>query len=1158
MKKAIFFFVLSFCLSNTYSQLEAANWYFGWNAGVNFSSGNPIALNDGALHTNEGCSSISDAFGNLLFYTDGITVWNRNHQPMPNGSGLLGDDDSTQSGLIVPQPNTPGIYYVFTVDKQAGNKGMNYSEVDMSLNGGLGDVTSKKNINLIPRSLEKVTAVKNQGGSGIWVIGHPWDSNKFYAYLVTDSGINIVPVESITPLTLTFPPGSDGTNSSGGQLKVSPDGTKIGMCSINIGSHLFDFDPQSGLVSNMVQISSRRLDYGIEFSPSGNVLYVSWGTGNGSGELYQYNVNESDIVASEVLIAKDYNLGYALQLAIDGKIYTTDSGAYLSSIDNPNVLGMGCNFNFRSVDLNGRWVRAGLPPFIQSFFYVDLDIRNLCFGDVTEFYPNSTGSTITSIFWDFGDGNTSALETPTHIYSLPGDYTVSVTVNTTTGSTTDTKDITINKTPVANLVTDFEICSVLPNYEFDLSTKDLEVLDGQAATDFTISYYPTMADAQNETNPLSTLYTNTNPTETIFARISNTQNPTCYDTTSFDLILKEAPTLNPVGDWTVCDTDADGFYDFDLSQMDSQILNGQSSSTFSVTYYTTQTDADAATNTLGANYRNTNSPEQVFFRIKNSLYPECHKTGIFNIEVITTAIANDPTDIEICDDNNDGISVFNLFVKDAEILSLQKPASFNVSYHVSQIDADAGANPLEKTAYTNTAAYNQTIFARVSNNGNYECYDTVSFSLRIFDSAVVQNVTDWQVCDDNNDGTYDFDLREKNTEILGGQSAADFKITYYETQSDTDANSNGVAGTFQNTDNPQRVFYRIENSENAACFETASFVLEVFETPTAGIPLPIVACDENESGIKTFDLSVKDAEVLNGQNPNTFIVSYFASQNDADYNQNPLPKEAYTNSQLNETIYARLYNINGVDCFDTTKFEINLKPLPQPNLEETYVICPDSPELIIDGGDFETWSWRNDSGIELETARNISITDLGDYTLTVTHKTNDITCEKTIPFEVVSSGAPEDFTTEIGDPSDNVSIIVNTIGTGEFEYSTDGENFQDGNRLEVFPGTRTVYVRDKFLCRTISKKVIALGYQKFFTPNNDGTHENWNIIGAYNYPESQLYIYDRYGKLLQQVSPMTAGWDGSYNGLPLPESDYWFRYIFDGGKVFTGHFSLKR
>ncbi|WP_430909518.1 T9SS type B sorting domain-containing protein [Maribacter sp. 2-571] len=87
---------------------------------------------------------------------------------------------------------------------------------------------------------------------------------------------------------------------------------------------------------------------------------------------------------------------------------------------------------------------------------------------------------------------------------------------------------------------------------------------------------------------------------------------------------------------------------------------------------------------------------------------------------------------------------------------------------------------------------------------------------------------------------------------------------------------------------------------------------------------------------------------------------------------------------------------------------------------------------------------------------------------------------------------------------------------------------------------------------------IALGYQKFFTPNGDNSNEHWNIIGGEAFPESQLYIYDRYGKLIAQVTRSSLGWDGTFNGNPLPESDYWFQYRYNDGKVFKGHFSLKR
>ncbi len=183
---------------------------------------------------------------------------------------------------------------------------------------------------------------------------------------------------------------------------------------------------------------------------------------------------------------------------------------------------------------------------------------------------------------------------------------------------------------------------------------------------------------------------------------------------------------------------------------------------------------------------------------------------------------------------------------------------------------------------------------------------------------------------------------------------------------------------------------------------------------------------------------------------------------------------------------------------------------------------------------------------------------MGDYTLTVTQTQNGITCEKTVAFEVVSSGAPEDLTTEIIGFSDTVTLEIDATGFGDFEYSVDGIDFQSDPRFEVFPGEHTVYVRDVFLCRTLSKQIIALGYQKFFTPNGDGNNEYWNVIGTEKYPGSLLHIYDRYGKLIKQISPMGTGWDGTYNGILLPSSDYWFRYVYDQGKVFTGHFSLKR
>ena len=113
MKKTLIISFL-FCLNLLFSQGEANIWYFGQNAGIDFNSGSPVALYNGQMSTLEGCAVMSTNSGQLLFYTDGVTVWDRTHQVMPNGTGLLGNFSSTQSGIIVPNPTDSTIFYIFT------------------------------------------------------------------------------------------------------------------------------------------------------------------------------------------------------------------------------------------------------------------------------------------------------------------------------------------------------------------------------------------------------------------------------------------------------------------------------------------------------------------------------------------------------------------------------------------------------------------------------------------------------------------------------------------------------------------------------------------------------------------------------------------------------------------------------------------------------------------------------------------------------------------------------------------------------------------------------------------------------------------------------------------------------------------------------------
>lgn len=395
-----------------FTQNEANIWYFGNNAGLDFNSGVPVALTDGQMATEEGCASIANSNGQLQFYTDGSTVWNRNHTIMSNGSGLNGNFSSTQSAIIVPKPSSSNIYYIFTVDYQGEVNGLQYSEVDMTLDGGLGAITSSKNILLTTPVLEKLTAVKHANGTDIWVIAHKNGSAEFYAYLVTNTGIQ-TPI--ITDIGFSYSGPFHDENA--GYMKVSPNGQRLALAfpKFDNGLQLFDFNNATGVINNHINVYDVPVaakPYGIEFSSSGNILYVA-GLGSSSG-VAQFDITLTtsfQILSSVTFLSNnitDSDWG-AMQLAPDGKIYITRR-AYddspdihtLSVINNPDVLGAGCDFQSDTISLGTGIAQFGLPPFIQSFFLVGITTENTCLGNATQFQANISES-YDSILWDFGD-----------------------------------------------------------------------------------------------------------------------------------------------------------------------------------------------------------------------------------------------------------------------------------------------------------------------------------------------------------------------------------------------------------------------------------------------------------------------------------------------------------------------------------------------------------------------------------------------------------------------------------------------------------------------------------------------------------------------------------------------------------------------------------
>ncbi|MEO8150193.1 MAG: T9SS type A sorting domain-containing protein [Bacteroidia bacterium] len=353
------------------------HWYFGGEAGIDFSNGSAVVDTNSAMNTPEGSACISDTSGNLLFYTDGKKVWNKLHQIMPNGTGLLGglNGSCTQPSLIIPQPGVSNLYYLFTTDETNGYYGFRYSIVDMNLDGGYGDITSQKNILLFAPCAEKLSAVNHCNDSSVWIAAHKVGTNEFCTYLLSSQGLDTIPVISALGSVLDS---MDWFNPLAGQLKFSSDGQKAATPILGLFRlELYDFDNQTGLFSNAKTISTNdSLAFGIEFSFNNHFLYFT----RISGKLFQFDIssNDSAIIAnSKTLIFDDNNYyGFGeLQKAPDGKIYVGSSTVIrkASVINYPDSVGISCNFTDTSFNLNPGQIfihgnKLGMPNFNCSYF----------------------------------------------------------------------------------------------------------------------------------------------------------------------------------------------------------------------------------------------------------------------------------------------------------------------------------------------------------------------------------------------------------------------------------------------------------------------------------------------------------------------------------------------------------------------------------------------------------------------------------------------------------------------------------------------------------------------------------------------------------------------------------------------------------------------
>ena len=378
------YFKLLFALILTPTILIAQQQSSVWVSGdhvVEFMQDEVIVSLNPNPFDSKGTSSVSDENGNLLFYTSGLAAYDKNFEIMPNGVIASEYDLDFRESIIVKHPSQDHLFYIFSIFPfyNIPESGLYYSIVDMSLNGGLGDVTIK-NTKLFDSTSNKIAAIHDMNNNISWVLVQKGESNQYAAFKLSNSGLESTPVISSL--------GREITSQSEGQMKFSPDGTILacgyGTFSAHItpldgeGVQLFNFDIVSGTLSNDLLIllpDDIRPIESVEFSEDGTKLYAFQSGSIGEQGLYQYDLTVpwDEISDTQVKVGDHvYNIGSQLQRAPNGKIYLAKGGGsedglgYYGVINFPNLTGQSCEYVEKGLFLEGGNAFIYTPNFVQT------------------------------------------------------------------------------------------------------------------------------------------------------------------------------------------------------------------------------------------------------------------------------------------------------------------------------------------------------------------------------------------------------------------------------------------------------------------------------------------------------------------------------------------------------------------------------------------------------------------------------------------------------------------------------------------------------------------------------------------------------------------------------------------------------------------------
>jgi len=477
--------------------------------------------------------------------------------------------------------------------------------------------------------------------------------------------------------------------------------------------------------------------------------------------------------------------------------------------------------------------------------------------------------------------------------------------------------------------------------------------------------------------------------------------------TLYDLPVANYISVNECDDYI-----QDGIITIDLTQFNTSITDDV---TNTVTYFLTESDANLNINPINSSNLFTTGETQLFVIVENTHL--CASVSSIHISIYSHPESLDA--LTICETDNNDIETFDLNNVNTSFLFID-----TIQFFETQTDAENNTNELSNN-YTNTSNP-QTIYAKILNNVG--CEYIASLELQVYEKPIILTPTDLENCNVEYDGYVIFNLSLKNSEILNGLDSSLYQITYHSSYDLANEGNSALNESNHYTNSNETLYVRVENIATG-CFAITSLQLIINQEQIIQFyPAKILACDGDNDGFETFDLTVKNSEILNGSSS---TIIFYESSYDATYNTNPiLNPTAFTNTSTNQTIYARAQNTDG--CLSNTiSFQLHFSN-PVINIEGDYFLCFTENFITLNPGFNPTLydlEWRDENNILLSTQNIYSVYDAGTYYLTVTEEATSCSTTATINVEISDEVV-------VNTPIDLNECIDNSTGMATFDLTS--------------------------------------------------------------------------------------------------------------------------